>query len=198
MVARRSSRRRRSRRAGPRWSGRPAGRRSRTPASRSSWSTLKTYSNAAPSQVQVPWPIPTTRVCSSPAASRLMTARSPAAASHGVVGGAHRDGVAVGAEARRGLEPQARAGGVDEVVVAEPLRSCPPCPGRCTRCRPRPGRSSTSPSGRIATALACRKMMPFGRRRRQREDDVLLVELPDPDPDVATGSSSTASSARPP
>ena len=42
---------------------------SRTPRSRSSCSTLKVYSNAAPSHVQVPCPVPMTMVFFSPVLS---------------------------------------------------------------------------------------------------------------------------------
>ena len=66
--------------------------RSRTPASRSSCSTLKQYSKAAPSQVQVPWPTPTTRRWRWPAFSFSMTVAKPPAASTACAG-VHTDRV---------------------------------------------------------------------------------------------------------
>ncbi len=54
---------------------------SRTPAWRSSCSTLNAYSKAAPSHVQVPWPVPTTIVCRVPARILSMAWASRSAAS---------------------------------------------------------------------------------------------------------------------
>ena len=54
---------------------------SRTPAWRTSCSTLKAYSKAAPSHVQVPCPMPTTSTWCSPCFILAIEARSAAEAS---------------------------------------------------------------------------------------------------------------------
>jgi hypothetical protein len=64
--------------------------RSRTPRCRSSNSRLTMYSNAAPWQVQVPWPTPTTNFWRSPAACALDGLVERAGRMLRVVLGAHR------------------------------------------------------------------------------------------------------------
>ena len=70
--------------------------RSRTPAWRTSCSTLNAYSKAAPSHVQVPWPMPTTSVWCSPCCILAIDASKRRRRLDGVARGAHREGVAVG------------------------------------------------------------------------------------------------------
>ena len=53
---------------------------------------------------------------------------------HRVPGRAHRQGVPVRSQPRGGGEVQLRPGGVDQVVVAQPLAARPPGPGGWTRC----------------------------------------------------------------
>jgi hypothetical protein len=173
-----TSRRRRSRRARPRWSGRPPAR-SRTPASRSSWSTLKTYSKAAPSHVQVPWPIPTTRVCGCRRRASLddlpqlvRPRRRGRRCTRSVWPSGPRPG--------GGLEVQLRAGGVDQVVVAEPLGGAGLVGGGVARCRPRPEGRRRRPRGG-SRGLGLPEVDALARvDRRQREDHVFLAISPTP------------------
>src|ERR1039458_7551448 len=90
--------------------------RSRTPAWRTSCSTLKAYSNAAPSQVQVPCPMPMTSTWCSPCFILAIEASSAADAA---TRRAHRIGVTVGAQPRGGAEIELGAGGVDQVVIGQ-------------------------------------------------------------------------------
>src|SRR5450755_945241 len=88
---------------------------SRTCRARSSNSRLTAYSNAAPSQVQVPCPTPTRKRCRSP--RRIRSAASSSGGLHGVPDRAHRPAVAVRAEPFGLVKTQPRPGGVDQEVV---------------------------------------------------------------------------------
>ena len=102
----------------------------------------------------------------------------------GVVSGADGDGVTVGAEARRGLEPKAWAGGVDEVVVAQSTGgACPALAGVLDVDRAAGIVDVTVRSDRDGLGLPEVDALAVVDGL-QREDDVFLAELPDPDPDV--------------
>lgn len=122
-------------------------------------STLNAYSNAAPSHMHVPCAIPITRVCRCPGAQLLdHPRRVPARHARGW----HTDSEFPSGPSPGASEVQLRPGRVDQVVVAQPLLlTCRA--GRVQTMSTAGCPWSSYPSGRIATALACRNSMPWRR-----------------------------------
>ena len=171
------------------------------PRVRSSCSTLKVYSNAAPSQVHVPWPTPMTRVCRSPGPQLRRSTPSSACAACSACPGVHTDReLPVRSEPRGGGEVQLRPGGVDQVVVASAARCSPGRAGERWRRCPRPaGRVARRPRAGSRPPWPGGTRCPGAGRPAPAGTSPPPATSGRPRPRCSTGSSSSASSAtRPP